>query len=205
MKNIHELLKELDIIIPEDKKKAFDTALLENYKTIAEFDNLTKKLEKATAEKDTLNNQYTTDLEKRDKDIEKLKQKLADAGTDSEKLANLQSEFNTLQTTYQNSQAEYEKQLKKQAYDFAIKEKVASLKFSSQSARRTFMSDVLNENLKMKDGELLGFDDYVEAYKKTDADAFLSDDQPKPTFSGKSSGGGPEPSSDTENDIPVIW
>lgn len=40
MKNIHEILKELGIEIPADKKADFDTAVNENYKTIAEVDKI---------------------------------------------------------------------------------------------------------------------------------------------------------------------
>lgn len=41
MKNIHALLKEIDIEIPEEKKADFDKALLENYKTVAEVEKIT--------------------------------------------------------------------------------------------------------------------------------------------------------------------
>ena len=37
MKNIHELLKELGLEIPADKKADFDKAVGENYKTVEEF------------------------------------------------------------------------------------------------------------------------------------------------------------------------
>ena len=45
MKNIHELLKELGLEIPADKKADFDKAVGENYKTIAEFDRQKTKLD----------------------------------------------------------------------------------------------------------------------------------------------------------------
>lgn len=40
MKNIHEILKEIGIEIPEDKKASFDAAVNENYKTVAEAEKL---------------------------------------------------------------------------------------------------------------------------------------------------------------------
>ncbi len=40
MKNIHDILKELGIEIPADKKAEFDAAVNENYKTVAEADKL---------------------------------------------------------------------------------------------------------------------------------------------------------------------
>ena len=79
--------------------------------------------------------------------------------------------------------------------------------FSSNSAKKAFIADAINEGMKLKNGELQGFDDFLESYKKNDADAFLKedkpaeaqpkpDDKPKPQFSGKSSN--VEPQSETE-------
>lgn len=47
MKNIHTILSEVGISIPEDKKADFDKAVAENYKTSAEFE---KKVNKLTAD-----------------------------------------------------------------------------------------------------------------------------------------------------------
>lgn len=43
MKTIYEILKAMDIEVPEDKKADFDKAWKENYRTKAEFDNAAKK------------------------------------------------------------------------------------------------------------------------------------------------------------------
>ena len=52
MKNIHAILSEIGIAIPEDKKTEFDKAVAENYKTTAEFDKkVTRLTEDLTAEK----------------------------------------------------------------------------------------------------------------------------------------------------------
>lgn len=40
MKNIFEILKEIEVEIPEDKKSAFETDFNENYKTVAEMEKL---------------------------------------------------------------------------------------------------------------------------------------------------------------------
>ena len=198
MKNIYEILKSFEITVPEDKKEDFDKVLNENYKTISEVTKIQGKLEKAEGERDTYKNKYDTDIKQRDADIKELQGKLKDAGTDTTKLADLQKELSALQDTYNTEKSNYEKQLSQQAYEFAIKEKVAELKFSSNSAKKAFIADALKEEMKMKDGQLQGFDDFLESYKKNDADAFLKedkpaenqpkpDDKPKPQFSGKSS------------------
>ena len=65
MVNIHEILKEYGVEIPEDKKSDFDKAIIANYKTVAEVDKLKGKLEKAeekvnelTETLDTTNNAF---------------------------------------------------------------------------------------------------------------------------------------------------
>ena len=58
MVNIHEILKNIGIEIPEDKKTEFDKAVAENYKTIAEVKKINDKLDIANDDlaqtKDTL-------------------------------------------------------------------------------------------------------------------------------------------------------
>lgn len=57
MKNIHTILSEAGITVPEDKKAAFDKAVAENYKTAAEHEKkvnrLTEDLTAATKRADT--------------------------------------------------------------------------------------------------------------------------------------------------------
>lgn len=207
MKNIYEILKNFGITVPEDKKKEFDNLIIENYKTIKEVNNLQGKLENAEKERDTYKTKYDEDIQQRDADIKDLQTKLKNAGTDADKLKTLEADLATLQTNYDNAKTEYEKQLAQQAYEFAVKEKVSSLKFSSNSAKKAFIADAMNEGMKLKDGELQGFNEFLESYKKNDAGAFLTDtpaeppkkdDKPKPSFSGKSTGLSKEPESEGE-------
>lgn len=58
---------------------------------------------------------------------------------------------------------------------YALERKASSLKFSSESARKAFLTDAKSQNFAMKDGEILGFDDYVKAFKESDPSAILPD------------------------------
>lgn len=210
MKNIYEILKSFGLAVPEDKKEEFDKMLNENYKTQAEVNNLNGKLTKAEGERDALQAKYNTDIAQRDTDLADLKQKLADAGTDAETLKNLQTEFDTLKTNYANAQADYQKELNKQAYEFAVKEKVNGLQFTSNSAKKAFLSDALAKNLTMDNGNILGFDDFVNAYKEQDAGAFVVEtttEDPKPPMFGSKSTKKDEPSpkADEPKERPLIW
>lgn len=213
MKNIYEILKSYGIEIPEDKKEAFDKEVLENYKTVKEVDTLRNKLETVEGDKKAIEAKYNTDIAQRDTDLATLQEKLKNAGADATKLSNLQTDFDTLQQTYNTAKADYEKQLAEQAYDFAIKENSSKLKFSSNSAKKAFMSDLKAKKLSMENGKILGFDDFVSAYKEQDAGAFIAEnpspknDEPKPSFSAKTNPGDktdpqPEP---TPKERPIIW
>lgn len=210
MKNIYEILKSFGLVVPEDKKEEFDKMLNENYKTQAEVNNLNGKLTKAEGERDALQFKYNNDIKQRDTDLADLKQKLADAGTDAETLKNLQTDFDTLKTNYANAQADYQKQLNKQAYEFAIKEKTNGLQFTSNSAKKAFLSDALAKNLTMDNGNILGFDDFVKAYKEQDAGAFVVEtttEEPKPPMFGSKSNkkDEPNPKADEPKERPLIW
>ena len=215
MDNIYEILNKIGISVPSDKKDEFDKLLLENYKTVNEVKNLQTKLEKAEGERDTYKDKYDTDIKQRDADIKDLQTKLKNAGTDAEKLKNLETDLATLQANYDTAKTDYEKKLAEQAYEFAIKQKASELNFSSNSAKKAFIADAIKEQMKLKDGELQGFDGFLESYKKTDADAFLKEDKkepetdptPTPTiqFSGKSSGSEQPSKENTEKPSVTFW
>lgn len=214
MKNIYEILKSYGIEIPEDKKEAFNKELAENYKTVSEVNTLKGKLENAEQERDTIQTKYNTDIAQRDADLNELQTKLENAGANAEDLEKVQGELATLKTTYATAKEDYEKQLKQQAYDFAIKENSASLKFSSNSAKKAFMADLKAKNLSMDNGKILGFDDFVNAYKEQDAGAFITEtnevdnkNTPKPSFSGKTNpGDNTDPQPEPEHkERPIIW
>lgn len=195
MKNIYEILKGIGLEIPEDKKETFEKSLNENYKTVAEVDGINGKLKKAEEERDTYKTKYDNDIATRDNDLADLKKKLEDAGTDKNTIKQLTEDLSNLQSNYDTDKANWQKQLDDTKYDYAVKEKVAGLKFSSNSAKKAFMAELKENPLQMRDGNLTGFDDFVNAYKSNDADAFVKEDnaqnnegntgaKPKPSFAG---------------------
>ena len=175
-------------------KEVFDKA--ENGTlTYAQFEELTKdakfadlstgeyvskrKYDDELASKDNQINTLNGTIKDRDKDLEALKTQLADAGTDAEKLTILNSDLEKLQGKYDADVKAYKEQLKKQAYEFAVKEYANTKEFSSSAAKRDFTNQMIQAKLKMKDGAILGATDFVELYSKENADAFLKE-EPKP-------------------------
>lgn len=75
MKNIEELLKEIGLEIPEDRKESFNKSFNENYKTISDYDNQKAKL---TAEEDKVKT-LTASLDKfKDVDPDALNKTITD-------------------------------------------------------------------------------------------------------------------------------
>lgn len=221
MKNIYNILEKFGITIPEDKKEEFDKLVAENYKTVAELEVVKNNLTNVTEERDTYKEKYNNDIKQRDADLAKLQKQLKEAGDNSEQLETVQQELENLKTSYAEDKKNYEAQLNKQKYEFAVKEKVNTLQFTSNAAKKNFIADVIATGLKMDGDTLLGFDDYVAKYKEEDAGAFLTDDsgddgdegnkKPKPKFSDKSGKTDPDgkgddgKGDDKPKERPLIW
>lgn len=56
--------------------------------------------------------------------------------------------------------------------DFAAQTAAAGVSFSSESAKKAFLADLKAKKLPLQEGKLLGFEDYLANYKKTDPGAF---------------------------------
>ena len=141
--------------------------------------------------KETSITQLNDTIAQRDKDLADLQTKLKGAGTDTSKLAELQTSFNSLQEKYTADTKAFEQKLADQRYEFAVKEFANSKEFSSQAAKRDFVSQLLSEKLKMKDDVLIGADDFVTTYSKDNADAFVTKKEPDPTPNNEGDAGKP--------------
>lgn len=87
MKNIFEIMKEYGLEVPEEKKKDFETAVLENYKTVSDYEVQSEKLKTAEGKVTTL----TESLDKfKDVDVDELNNTITTLRTD---LANKDKEL----------------------------------------------------------------------------------------------------------------
>lgn len=86
MKNIFEILKEYGLEVPEDKKKDFEKAVLENYKTVSDYEKQTEKVTSLTDQLNTAKEEIKkfdgVDPEALKTQISDLNQKLADKDTE---------------------------------------------------------------------------------------------------------------------------
>ena len=164
MKNIEAILKEAGIELTDDQKAAIIKEVAANYKTVADY-------EKQTGKYDDLKTQYDgvkASLDKFDGvDLEGLKKQISEA-----------------QEAAKTAEENARKQLEARDYADAVNQAAAPLKFSSNAAKKQFIADLTAQNLPIKDGKLLGLNDYITAYKAGDAGAILDPEaeEKKATF-----------------------
>lgn len=152
--------------------------------------------------KDTSISKLNDTIAQRDKDLADLQTKLKDAGTDTSKLAELQTNFDTLQAKYTTDMETYKQQLEEQRYGFAVREFANSKEFSSQAAKRDFVSQLLNEKLKMKGDDIIGAEDFATSYAKDNADAFVTKTETPPAQPTNDSASKPQFVSSTPGTTP---
>lgn len=122
---------------------------------------------------ETLNSTINT----RDTDLTSLKKQLEEAGVDAGKLKELTDSLSTLQSKYDTETKSYKDQLKKQAYEFAVKDFANTQKFTSSAAKREFIRSMIDAELKMdKDSTIMGAQDFVTSYAKDNSDSFVTED-----------------------------
>ncbi|WP_455194407.1 phage scaffolding protein [Eubacterium ramulus] len=113
MKNIFDIMKEFGIEVPEDHKKDFEKAVLENYKTMADYEKQTEKLNKANdtiKASDTAMKDLQTKLDEyKDVDVSALNQRIAE-----------------LETEKGNIESDYQKKLAERDFNDLIKEGISA-------------------------------------------------------------------------------
>jgi predicted nucleic acid-binding Zn-ribbon protein len=143
-------------------KEVVDSIMAEHGKVFKEKD---EQYETLTTEKDGLKTQLG-ELNTKVKDLSKV---------DAE---GLQAKLDEMNAKYDTDTNELRKKLSDQSYEYKVKDATNGLKFSSESAKKAFMSDLKAKELKLENDKILGFDDFVNSYKETDPDAFAKEEDP---------------------------
>ena len=114
MKNIFEIMKEYGLEVPEDKKKDFEKSVLENYKTISDYEVQSDKLKTAEEKVTTL----TENLDK-----------FKDVNVDE-----LNNTINTLKTDLANKDQELKDKLAERDFNDLLKDSIATAKGKNATA-----------------------------------------------------------------------
>lgn len=133
-------------------------------------------------------------------EIAGLKEQLKNANTEIQSykdmdIESIKKSVSDWETKYNTDTQELQDKLAKKDYEYKVREKVSGLKFTSESAKKSFIADLMEKGLKLENDNILGFDDFVKEFKATDPNAFESDN-PAPIFSGATPGIQNKPSGD---------
>ena len=121
-------------------------------------------------------NEQKKDLENQLKETNDKVQELSKVDTEE-----LKKQIEDLQKKYEEDTKELNSKYEAREYDIKLNDYAKDLKFSSNSARKTFMNDLKAKELKFENDKLVGFDDFVESYKETDPDAFITEKKEEPS------------------------
>lgn len=143
-----------------------------------------QKYEDDLSARDTRITTLSDTISARDVDLTNLRQQLEAAGTDATKLSSLTTDFASLQSKYERDTKAYEKQLKDQQYKYAVRDFANQQKFTSQAAKRDFINSMLAKNFAIENDVIVGASDFVAAYTKDNADAFVVETTTPPAASG---------------------
>lgn len=121
MKNIFEIMKEYGLEVPEDKKADFEKTVLENYKTVSDYNNQKQKLDTAN-ETIKLNDTAIGDLKKqldgfKDVDVTELKNRIS-----------------TLESEKETIKKEYDEKIADRDFQDSVKGMIAKYKGRNEKA-----------------------------------------------------------------------
>ncbi len=153
---ILEELKKLGIELTEEQQTAVKGKFSEEVISINEHD---KKMGKLETERDKFKADYET-------------AKTTLEGFEGKDFDKMTAEVNEWKTKAEQAEKDYKEKLQARDYSDAIKELSKDLKFTSNSAKKAFFADLESNPLQMREGKILGFDDFV---KNFDKDAFVTE------------------------------
>lgn len=140
-------------------------------------------------EKDEQISTLTTERDSYKMSLDETKEKLNNLSTNDEDLEKVKGELAELKTKYETDTKDLNEKLSKNKYDSKVKELTSDLKFSSESAKKTFIRDLEDKGLKLENDKILGFDDFVTSYKEQDPNAFVKEENKKDSGVSVNTGG----------------
>lgn len=170
MKNIFEIMKEYGLEVPEDKKKDFEKAVLENYKTQTDYDNQTKKLDAANETiqaNDTAMKDLQTQLDGfKDVDVTGLNKRISD-----------------LEEEKKNIQKDYDSKIADRDFSDLVKESIAVAKGKNQKAIMALLDvNALKASKNQKEDIAAALKTLTEA---EDSKMLFGEPEPNPVGTGK--------------------
>lgn len=174
MKNIHTILSELGITIPEDKKAEFDKAVAENYKTSAEFE---KKVNRLTDD-------LAAEKKRADEAVETLK------GFEGKDFDAITRERDEWKTKHDNAVAAHQKEQEEREFNAVLETAITDAKGKNAKAIMALLDLDKLRGSKNQEKDIKAALDAM----RTESGYLFDDNGGNPKFTGPNgNGGNPEP------------
>ncbi len=208
MKNIEQILKDAGVELTEEQRAAINAAMPENYRTKADYDKQTRKLESAETDRDS----YKEQLDAANETLEKFK----DIDPDAQAV-----EIEKYKQAAKEARETAEKQILQRDQRDYLKGEFDKLEIKSERTRKSLMADIMGEDgLKWKNGAFQGLSDYLKQENEKDhfyqtqeeKDAATAQEQAEQNrvreakpFTQPTKNQPPQNSKESAPDVPVIF
>lgn len=167
--------------------------MLEWLKTIL-GDSYTEDIDKAVSEEIGKNFVSKGDFNTKNEELKTTKGLLETANTTIQgykdmNIEGIQKSVQDWETKYNTDTKDLKDQLENTRKTYAAEQSVSGMKFTSEAAKKAYISDLLAKNLPLQDGKFLGQDEFTADYKKNDPGVFAPEVEP-PTFTLGGTGAG---------------
>ena len=165
MVNVANELKKLGIEVSDEQKESLKKSMGEELYSKEEMED---KVKKASSESE----QWKNRAESAEKMLE---------GLDGKSPEDILKERDDWKRQAEDSKKDYEAKIAEHEKNELLKEAVAEIEFTSESAKKVIMEDI-SKGVSVRNGKLIGFSDLIEEAKKTDANAFVNKQTPPARF-----------------------
>lgn len=173
MKNIHTILSEYGLTIPEDKKAEFDKAVAENYKTTAEHE---KKVNRLTDD-------LAAEKKRADTAVETLK------GFEGKDFDAITRDRDDWKKKHDDLEASHKKEQEEREFNQLVEETIAEAKGKNAKAIVALLDTDKLRSSKNQKADLQSDLDKL----RTESGYLFEDNGGKPIFAARGGGGNPNP------------
>lgn len=184
MKNILDIMKEYGFEVPADKQKDFEKAVLENYKTVTDYNNQTEKLAKANAT-----------IEANDTAVKDLQGKLEEFKDID--VSGLNQRIKELETEKEIIESDYQSKLADRDFNDLLKDSISAVNGRNTKAIAALLDmDALKTSKNQKEDIAAALKTLAEA---EDSKMLFGEPEPNPVGTGNIIGQVQKSSSDAED------
>lgn len=113
-------------------------------------------------------------------DYDELKEQLKTAqetirGFESQDIEGIRRAAQEWESKYEQAEKDYAAKLEARDFEDALKTAMEGYKFSSEAAKKSVMAEIRDAGLKLREGKIMGLNDFIETIRSRDASAFVTE------------------------------